>query len=193
MKVLKKSIKTSFTIKKSKFICLGYLVHNKSEIKVILDQVKKEYSDASHICYGYILDDNNYYYSDGGEPSGCAGKPIYNAIQSKKINYCLFIIVRYFGGIKFGTSLLRSTFKGLSLQVLNDSVLKESIITDLIDIEVPYSQLKQITKLFNKQIYHSTYTTDFVNITLLGETKKIEEKLNLLNIKPKNIKEKQVI
>lgn len=193
MKVLKKSIKTSFTIKKSKFICLGYLVHDKSEVKTILDQVKKEYSDASHICYGYILDDNNYYYSDGGEPSGCAGKPIYNALQSKKINYCLLIIVRYFGGIKFGTSLLRSTFKDLSLKVLNDSALKESVITDLVEITIDYSQLRQVKKIFNKLIYRITYKLDNITFELMGDANSIKDKLKFLNIKPRNIKEKQVI
>ncbi|MCQ3907409.1 MAG: YigZ family protein [Mycoplasmoidaceae bacterium] len=193
MKVLKKSIKTSFTIKKSKFICLGYLVHNKLEVKTILDQIKKEYSDASHICYGYILDDNNYYYSDDGEPSGCAGKPIYNAIQSRKLNYCLLIIVRYFGGVKFGTSLLRSTFKDLSLEVLSEDVLRESVVTDLVDIQINYSQLKLINKVFNKSIYYSKYKTDVVDMTLMGDSKNIKAKLKLLNVQPKHIKEKQVI
>lgn len=193
MQVLSSPIKANFTIQKSKFLCFGYFVKSKEEIKSIIDQMKIEFSDASHICYGYILDDKTYYYTDGGEPSGSAGKPIYGAILSSKLNYTLFVVVRYFGGIKFGPGPLRSTFKNISLQTLQKAKIKSAQITDLITIHVQYSNIKNIISAFNKSIYKKNYEKEFVIIQLFGNCDVILSDLNKLNIRPISIAKNQII
>lgn len=190
MKILSSNIESSYTIKKSKFLCFGYIVKSKEEIKNIINELKKEYSDASHICYAYVLDDQTYYFTDGGEPSGTAGKPIYSAIQSFKLNYTLCVVVRYFGGIKFGPGPLRATFKDVAMQTLELSKIKNCIMADVIEVKVPYPKLKQITLTLKPYINKKTFEKEYVLISLVGSKKDI---LDRLDIKPISIKENQVV
>lgn len=193
MRILSVNIKSSYTIKKSKFICLGYFVNSKDDVKKIVSQCKKEYSDASHICYAYILDDNNYYFIDGGEPSGTAGKPIYGSLQTYKLNYILFIVVRYFGGIKFGPGPLRQTFKNVVLDTLKTAKIKKSEVLDVIQILIPLSLTKQIDSIFNDAIIHRSYNDGYVTISIKGQCNRLLPILNNLKIKPIVIKHKQIL
>lgn len=193
MKILSTSINNSFTIKKSKFICFGYFINSKEEAKSIINIIKKQYPDASHICYAYILDDKSYYYTDGGEPSGTAGKPIYGALLSLKLNYTLCVVVRYFGGIKFGPGPLRSTFKDVALQTLSKAKTKISEIKDVVLIKIPYSQIKIITNTFKTSIINKQYDKEFVLIDLAGQKENLIKQLQSLKIKPIKIKENQVV
>lgn len=193
MKVLTKLAKYSTTIKKSKFICFGYFVQSKEAVQKIINQVKKEYSSASHICYAYILDDKTFYFNDGGEPSGTAGKPMLGAIKSFKLSYTLIVIVRYFGGIKFGPGPLRTTFKSIAMHTLESAVLKDCIVADVIQIQITYDLIKKVTSVFKFLIYKKTFEKDFVVIDLIGHKQEILSKLKVLNIEPLKIKENQVV
>ena len=193
MKVISFPLQTAFTIKKSKFLCFAYFVQNKDEIKDILNKLKKQYADASHICYAYVLDDKTYYYTDGGEPSGSAGKPIYGAILSNKLNYTLVVVIRYFGGIKFGPGPLRATFKDISLKTLHNAKIKTAVVTDLVEIHVAYNQLKQIKLNFKNAIYQEDYQHEYVSILLVGDSKTLIKQLSSFNIVPISIKENQVV
>ena len=193
MKVLAKATTYSTTIKKSKFLCFGYMVQTKDDVKNIINKLKKEYPDASHICYAYILNEKTFYFTDGGEPSGTAGKPIYGALQSFKLNYALLVVVRYFGGIKFGPGPLRSTFKNVAMQTLELSQLKDCVLADVIQINVPYDLAKKVTTIFNSSIINKQFKKEFVEIKLAGDKKIILSKLKILNLKPQTIKENQVV
>lgn len=193
MKILTRNIKSSFLIKKSKFLTFGFLVNTKEEVKTIINNLKKDYPDASHICYAYILDDKSFYFTDGGEPSGTAGKPIYNVLKNAGINYCLFVVIRYFGGIKFGPGPLKTTFRDVTASTLKNVPLKDCIVADIVKIEVPYSKIKSITRTLNRSIINKTFNKEFVTLTLAGNKDTIIHALNILGIEPKSIKENQVI
>ncbi|MCQ3908679.1 MAG: YigZ family protein [Mycoplasmoidaceae bacterium] len=193
MKILSSSIQATYTIKKSKFYCFGHFVNNKEDVKNLISKYKKGYSDASHICYAYILDDKTYYLTDGGEPSGTAGQPIYTALQSFHLNYTLLIVIRYFGGIKFGPGPLRATFKDIAIQTLNLAKLKDCQIADLVEIKVPYDKIRQILMTFRNCIYKKKYEKEFVCICLVGNKKDLINQLDHLDIKPILIKENQVV
>lgn len=93
--------KISLEVKKSKFIGYYYEVTSIEEINTILDNLKKEHKKASHFPYAYKIN-GQIKKSDDKEPSGTAGMPILNIIDKNNLNYCLIVIVRYFGGIKLG-------------------------------------------------------------------------------------------
>ena len=99
-------------IKKSKFY--GYLYDAKrvEEVAPILESLKKEHKKATHICYAYKITSGQEYvkFFDDGEPSGTAGKPIFNVIDKKKLNNVLIVVVRYFGGIKLGAGGLTRAY-----------------------------------------------------------------------------------
>ena len=98
-------------IKKSRFIAYGYSINSKEEFKEYLLSLKKEHKGCKHIAYAYIINNGaDGGFSDDGEPSGTAGKPIFNLLKIKdKDNYVIFV-VRYRNGGKLGSSLLLRSY-----------------------------------------------------------------------------------
>ena len=88
-------------IKKSKFIAKLYNINDVNEIKDIINELKKEYKKATHICYAYSVNGQEKAVDDG-EPSHTAGLPILNVIKKKNLTNILIVVIRYFGGIKLG-------------------------------------------------------------------------------------------
>jgi uncharacterized YigZ family protein len=114
--------------KGSKFIALAFPVKDEEEIKQILNDTKKEFFDARHHCYAYILgnDAEKFRYNDDGEPSGTAGKPIYGQLLSKNLTNVLIVVVRYFGGTLLGTGGLIKAYKSAAIDVLNNANIIEN-------------------------------------------------------------------
>ena len=107
-------IENEIIIKKSKFITKLYEIDNTDCISEIIDNLKKEYKKATHICYAYIVNGQEKAVDDG-EPSGTAGRPILNVLQKRKENNKLVVVIRYFGGIKLGAGgLVRAYTKSAS-------------------------------------------------------------------------------
>lgn len=107
-------IENEIIIKKSKFIAKLYKINNLNEIDNVINDLKKEYKKATHICYAYIINGQEKAVDDG-EPSGTAGKPILNVLQKRKLNEILVVVIRYFGGIKLGAGgLVRAYTKSAS-------------------------------------------------------------------------------
>lgn len=103
MKSIDKVYCSEYLIQKSKFYSYAYPVFNEEECKDILNNLKKKYSDATHICFAYVLSSPRVERcSDDGEPAGTAGKPIIELIKKKKLENVLIAVIRYFGGIKLG-------------------------------------------------------------------------------------------
>lgn len=99
--------------KGSKFIGLAFPVLSEDDIKEKLEEVRKQYYDARHHCYAYIigLKEQSYRANDDGEPNHSAGDPILGQIRSKNLTNCLVVVVRYFGGTKLGVGGLIHAYK----------------------------------------------------------------------------------
>lgn len=120
---IEKNAIAEFKDKGSRFIAYAYPISTADEFKKYLQELKKEHSKAVHHCFAYRLglDDNTFRVSDDGEPSGSAGKPILNVIDSKQLTNILIIIVRYFGGTLLGVPGLINAYKSataIALQVV---------------------------------------------------------------------------
>ena len=98
-----------YRVKRSEF--LGFIVDCDSidRMNGTISEYKRKFRDARHICYSVILDDNEIFGNDG-EPYGTSGVAMLNELKKRDIRNKLVIIVRYFGGIKLGRSLLRETY-----------------------------------------------------------------------------------
>ena len=107
----------SLEIKKSKFIAYYYEVNNISEVKEILEMLKKNHKKARHIPYAYKID-QEIKKSDDKEPSGTSGMPILNIIEKNNLNHVLIAVVRYFGGIKLGAGGLIRAYGNASKEVI---------------------------------------------------------------------------
>ena len=155
-------INNTYIIKKSKFITYLYNVNNVSEINSILDKLKKEYKDSTHICYAYILTSTEKC-SDDGEPSGTAGLPILNILKKNNLMNTLAVVVRYFGGIKLGAGGLTRAYSNS----VNDTIKLTNIVTleekYIVELTFNYDNLKLVDYMLNdKTIIDKKYDDNIV-------------------------------
>ena len=162
-----------------------YKLNNENNINNILNEIKKEYPDATHYCYAYIIN-NIKKSSDDGEPSGTAGIPILKVLEANNLTNTMCIVVRYFGGIKLGANgLIRAYTKSVS-NAIKEISLKELINGINIDITFEYNQVKEIDYLLkdikiNNKIFDSriTYNIDIEESFLdIIKNNNIEYKIN---------------
>ena len=137
-------------IKKSKFITKLYYVKTIEEVKKYLEDIKKEYKDATHYCYAYIID-NLKKSSDDGEPGGTAGVPMMEILNKHNMNYILCIIVRYFGGIKLGAGGLVRAYSSSVRKSLEEAQIKELVEALHIRIKTEYQNENKLIQLLGKE------------------------------------------
>lgn len=151
--------------KGSKFIALAYPVKSESEVKEIIDQLKKKYYDARHHCYAYVLgfDKSAWRVNDDGEPSGTAGKPIHGQLLSYDLTNTLVVVIRYFGGTKLGVSGLINAYKQAARDALQNATIIEKTINEVYKLSFPFESMNdamKIVKDFGLQIVDSNYDSN---------------------------------
>ena len=106
-KTINKNISGEIVEKKSKFIANIFYVETEVEAEEYIKQIKKQFYDAKHNCFAYVIKDDKggviKKFSDDGEPSGTAGAPMLEVLNKQKIENVLVVVTRYFGGILLGT------------------------------------------------------------------------------------------
>lgn len=119
-----------FTEKRSRFLSFARHVESEEEIKSHLEKLRKDYFDARHVCFAYVLGEaaSVERAGDDGEPSGSAGRPILGQIRSRNLTDTLVAVVRYFGGVKLGTGGLFSAYKASAALALDDAEVEERLI-----------------------------------------------------------------
>lgn len=135
--------------KGSKFIALAYPVSSEDEVKDILSDLRKQYHDARHHCYAYVIgyDGENWRANDDGEPSSTAGKPIHGQILSRELTNTLVVVIRYFGGTKLGVSGLIHAYKTAASEALDANQIEERTINDIYTITFAYPATNEIMRL----------------------------------------------
>ena len=162
MYTIKNNSINEIIIKNSKFITLLYKVYSLEDIKNTLVNVKTLYPNATHYCYAYILN-NEKRSSDDGEPSGTAGTPILNILESNNLNYILAVVIRYFGGIKLGSSGLIRAYSRSVKEAIKENILTKLIEGINVNITFSWSNIKQIDYLLKDQLINKKEYLD--NIT----------------------------
>jgi uncharacterized YigZ family protein len=139
--------------KGSKFISFAIPVANETEIKEFLDKTRKEFHDARHVCFAYILgfDKSAHRMNDDGEPSGTGGRPIYGQLQSFDLTNTLVAVVRYFGGTKLGVSGLINAYKTAAQDALKNAEIVTLKINDVYEIIYPYSMMNDVMKIIKEE------------------------------------------
>ena len=154
-----------YTEKRSKFISIAIPVRTLDEIKEHLEVYQKKYYDARHVCYAYMLGHErlNFRANDNGEPSGTAGKPILGQINSNELTDILIIVVRYFGGIKLGTSGLIVAYKAAAAEAIaNANIIEKTVDDDIyFAFEYPFmNDVMRIVKEEEPEILEQAYDMD---------------------------------
>lgn len=154
-----------YTEKRSKFIAIALPVRTHEEIKSYLEVYQKKYYDARHVCYAYMLghERKDFRANDNGEPSGTAGKPILGQINSNELTDILIVVVRYFGGIKLGTSGLIVAYKAAAAEAIASATIVEKTVDDEVTVlfEYPFmNDIMRIVKEEEPEIIQQSYDMD---------------------------------
>lgn len=138
-----------FKDKGSRFLSFAFQVTSEAQVKDHLNQLRKEYHDARHHCYSYILgpDKDAYRINDDGEPSGSAGRQIYNLLLSNDLTNILVVVVRYFGGIKLGIPGLINAYKTAASEAIGNTLIVEKIVFEAYKISFNYESMNDIMKI----------------------------------------------
>lgn len=139
--------------KGSRFIALAYPVSDREEINTILEKVRKEYHDARHHCYAWMLgqERENYRTNDDGEPSGTAGRPILGQINSSGITDILIIVVRYFGGKLLGAGGLINAYRSAAESAIMNGEIVERHVLEICELHFPYAVLNDVMKILKEE------------------------------------------
>jgi len=142
--------------KKSRFIASVYSIEDEQQVSSYISAIKKQYWDARHNCYAFVLGDNNQVQrcSDDGEPSGTAGKPILDVILRSEIRNCLIIVTRYFGGTLLGTGGLVRAYGQASKVGLQNSVILEKKFGNIFKIITDYNGLGKVQYIAGQMNLH---------------------------------------
>ena len=139
--------------KGSKFIALAMPVYSEDEVKEKLEELRKQYHDARHHCYAYVLgpDKSAYRMNDDGEPSGTAGRPIHGQIMANDLTNVLVVVVRYFGGVKLGVSGLITAYRSATADALGSANVRELTVNDVYLLSYEYPLMNEVMRVIKDE------------------------------------------
>lgn len=151
-----------FKDKGSRFIARAYPIESEEQVKDILTSVKKEFHDARHHCYAWVLgfDPVRFRMNDDGEPSGTAGRPIYGQLLSAGFSNVLIIVTRYFGGTKLGVRGLINAYKGAARDAINQADIIKRVRENHFQLAFDYTAMNDVMKIvreYDLRILQHTY------------------------------------
>jgi len=155
---IKNNAREEIIEKKSRFIGSAYLIRDKKEAEEIIASVKKEFWDARHNVYAYILPDNICKYSDDGEPQGTAGLPVFNVLAKKNLQNVLVIVTRYFGGILLGKGGLIRAYTEATVKAIESANVYEIVEYEDLEIICEYNIKDKILFFLEKSGYGYSVT-----------------------------------
>jgi len=151
--ILESSSEVLFKEKNSKFYGFAFPVTSETEVKIHIEQLKKEHFSARHWCYAYQIGTTTLQYraNDDGEPNNSAGMPIYGQIQSFELTNVLVVVVRYFGGVKLGVGGLISAYRETAKMALEQSHIIEKTIDVHFLLTFDYKNMNKVMRTIKEK------------------------------------------
>lgn len=138
-----------YSEKRSRFISYAIPVRTVEEVKEELEKYRKQYYDARHVCWAYMLGHERAEFraNDDGEPSSTAGKPILGQINSNELTNILIVVIRYFGGIELGTGGLIVAYRAAAADAIAAAEIEERTVDEDITVCFEYPYLNSIMRI----------------------------------------------
>lgn len=138
-----------YTEKRSRFLSFAVPVRSVEDVKQEVARFRKEYYDARHVCWAYMLGAERKLFraNDDGEPSSTAGKPILGQINSNGLTDILIVVIRYFGGIELGTSGLIVAYRTAAAKAISAATVEERTVDVDITVIFEYPSMNGIMKV----------------------------------------------
>ena len=136
-------------IKRSIFIGSAEVVFSESEAKRFIKGISNEFKNATHNCWAYKVGEKTAY-SDAGEPSGTAGRPIIGAIEKLKLNNVAVVVTRFYGGVKLGVRGLIDAYSNVALKTLESGDIVSYISSYKVTLRMEYPVFDRFVKFASK-------------------------------------------
>lgn len=164
-KTIKEKSEGTYTELRSKFLAFAHPVSTVEEAMALVEQYQKKYYDARHVCWAYMIgaDRETFRSNDNGEPSGTAGKPILGQINSNDLTDIIILVVRYFGGVKLGTSGLIVAYRTAAAEAIAAATIEERQVEATYDFSFEYPLMTAVMKVvrdMNARILEQSYDMD---------------------------------
>ena len=163
-------------IKRSEFLAYSFPIENEADATEKLAAIRKKHYDARHVCYAFVSDEkgNVARFSDDGEPSGTAGKPILDVIKKNGLKKSLIAVVRYFGGILLGAGGLTRAYSDSAAGVVKKAGTVGYVRKTLLRLNADYSTYKKISAAIKNvgEIVSVEYGSDVSATIACGDEKK---------------------
>ena len=152
-RTIKAASEGAYSEKRSKFLAFAMPVRSVEEVKQIVAEYQKKYYDARHVCYAYMLgaERKEFRANDNGEPSGTAGKPILGQINSNELTDILIVVVRYFGGVKLGTSGLIVAYRLAAAEAIAAAEIVEKTVDEDVTFHFEYPFMNDVMRIVKEE------------------------------------------
>ena len=175
----------SYTEKRSKFLAFAHHVETVEEVKSIVSAYRKQYYDARHCCYAYMLgpEQKAFRANDDGEPSSTAGKPILGQINSAGLTDILIVVVRYYGGVNLGTGGLIVAYRTAAADAIANATIEVRQVEETIKYDFTYPMMNDVMRIV-KEMQPQVVDQQFDNtcsITLRIRKREAEQLRSRLN------------
>ena len=174
-----------YTEKRSKFLAFAHHVETVEEVKSIVSAYRKQYYDARHCCYAYMLgpEQKAFRANDDGEPSSTAGKPILGQINSAGLTDILIVVVRYYGGVNLGTGGLIVAYRTAAGDAIANATIEVRQVEETIKYDFTYPMMNDVMRIV-KEMQPQVVDQQFDNacsITLRIRKREAEQLRSRLN------------
>ena len=149
---IKEEYEDKIEVCKSQFYSFLIPLSSEEEVPLLIKEKRMQFVKARHVCYAYIFN-SNYKYSDDGEPSGTAGKPLYELLNKNNLTNCILIAVRIFGGVLLGAGRLLRTYVESGLNSIKKANKFEIYYEFLIKLEIKLENINVIKGYLVKYKY----------------------------------------
>ena len=174
-----------YTEKRSKFLAFAHHVETVEDVKSIVSAYRKQYYDARHCCYAYMLgpEQKAFRANDDGEPSSTAGKPILGQINSAGLTDILIVVVRYYGGVNLGTGGLIVAYRTAAADAIANATIEVRQVEESIKYDFTYPMMNDVMRIV-KEMQPQVVDQQFDNtcsITLRIRKREAEQLRSRLN------------
>ncbi len=164
-KTITEKSEATYTELRSKFLAFALPVSTVDEAMSLVEQYQKKYYDARHVCWAYMIgaERNTFRANDNGEPSGTAGKPILGQINSAGLTDIIILVVRYFGGVKLGTSGLIVAYRTAAAEAIANATIEERQVESAYRFSFEYPLMNAVMKVvrdMDARIVEQSYDMD---------------------------------
>ena len=185
MKIISKQLSGKVEVNKSIFISNIYYVDAIDDVNIKISNIKKQYYDAKHNCFSYIIGKKMIKQFDDGEPNGTAGLPILNVLKNNNLINCIAIVTRYFGGVLLGASGLYKAYSDAVITAIQNGNLLDVNCGNIYNLDIDYKLyniLKNMTIDYEDiHIYKQSFY-ERVKLTILVKDTAINSFLSSLKV-----------